>query len=130
MLVKNITKVLLRFSYHDEKEQPVKIKLEGSLAIDEYNLVYSNIEKYENESLTGRYDNTLVPLYWRLKEFEKITTWAVKTKTKKEIVYNNATKLFNILLSIYFNAYCNTTNKGKEEIGEKYNPNNLLIECF
>ena len=139
MLVKNITKVLLRFSYHDEKEQPVKIKLEGSLAIDESNLVYNkkfsfnkykNIEKYENESLTGRYGNTLVPLYWWLKEFEKITTWAAKTKTKKEIVYNNATKLFNILLSIYFNDCCNTTNKGKEEIGEKYNPNNLLIECF
>ena len=45
-------------------------------------------------------------------------------------MYNNATKLFNILLSIYFNDYCNTANKGKEEIGEKYNPNNLLIECF
>ena len=46
---------------------------------------------------------------------------------KNKIAYNSATKLFNILLSIYYNGYNNTANKKKEKMGEKYNPNNLLI---
>ena len=45
-------------------------------------------------------------------------------------MYDNATKLFNIVISIYFNDYNNTTNKETEKMGEKYNPNNLLIEGF
>ena len=45
-------------------------------------------------------------------------------------MYNKARKLFNILLSIYFNDYNNTINKEKEKMGEKRNPNNLLTEGF
>ena len=54
----------------------------------------------------------------------------MNTKTKKKIVYNNVIKLYNILLSIYFNDYNNTTNEEKEKMSEKYNPNNLLIKGY
>ena len=49
-----------------------------------------------------------------------------KKKERKKIVYNNAIKLYNKLVSIYFNDYDNTTNEEKERMGEKYNPNNLF----
>ena len=46
------------------------------------------------------------------------------TKYKKKIVYHNAIKLYNTLLSIYFNDYDNITDQEKEKMGEKYS---LLI---
>ena len=49
-----------------------------------------------------------------------------KQKRKKRLCI----KLFNILLSIYFNDYNNTTNEEKEKMSKKYNPNNLLIKGF
>ena len=54
----------------------------------------------------------------------------MNTKTKKKIVYNNVIKLYNILLTIYFNDYNNTANEEKEKMSEKYNPNNLLIKGY
>ena len=45
-------------------------------------------------------------------------------------MYNNAIKLYNTLLSIYFNDYNDITHKEKEKMGEKYNPNNLLIKSY
>ena len=65
-----------------------------------------------------------------MKEFEIFTPQTVKTKTKKEIMYKNATKLYDKLLSIYFNDYNNTTNEENKKRGEKYSPDNLLIEGF
>ena len=49
-----------------------------------------------------------------------------KQKRKKRLCI----KLFNILLSIYFSDYNNTTNEEKEKMSKKYNPNNLLIKGF
>ena len=45
-------------------------------------------------------------------------------------MYKNATKLYDKLLSIYFNDYNNTTNEENKKRGEKYSPDNLLIEGF
>ena len=44
---------------------------------------------------------------------------------KKRTVYNNAKKLYNKLLTIYYD-YNDITNEEKEKMGEKYNPKNLL----
>ena len=126
------------FNYN-EKEEPLKIEKEEPLTIDESNLFYNNkhtfnefknVEKYAKKSITARYDNILLLFYQRLKEFKQFTPWTVKTKTKKDIVYKNSRKLYSKLLRIYCNDYNNTTNKGKEKVGEKHSPNNLLIEGF
>ena len=61
-----------------------------------------------------------------MKELESFTPRTEKTKTKNELVYENAKKL----QSICFNDYNNTTNEAKKKMREKYNPNNLLIESF
>ena len=39
-------------------------------------------------------------------------------------------KLYSKPLSICFNDYSNTTNEEKEKMGEKFSPNNLLMEGF
>ena len=66
---------------HDEKEEPVKIKKEGRLKTDDSSLVcnkryslseFKNVGKYEDESLTTRFDN-MVSFNQRLKEFKKFT---------------------------------------------------------
>ena len=49
---------------------------------------------------------------------------------KKFIVYNTAKNLYKKLLNIYYNDYNNITDKEKEEMGEKYDPRNLLIKGF
>ena len=53
-------------------------------------------------------------------------------KDKKKIAYHDAIKLYNTLLSIYFNDYNNISDekKKKENMGEKHNPNNLLIKGY
>ena len=70
----------------------------------------------------------MAPFKQRLKEFNKFTPGKSKTKTKKRTVYNNAKKLFNKLLSIYYNDYNVVTDEEKEKMGEKYNPKNLLLK--
>ena len=61
----------------------------------------------------------MLPFYQGLKEFKKFNLWTVKTKTKKKIVYKNARKLYDKLLSICFNDYNNTANGEKEKMDEK-----------
>ena len=46
---------------------------------------------------------------------------------KKKIVYNNAKKLYSILLSTYYNDYNEITDEEIENMGKKYSPNNLFI---
>ena len=46
---------------------------------------------------------------------------------KKKIVYNNAKKLYSILLSTYYNDYNEITDEETENMGKKYSPNNLFI---
>ena len=43
-------------------------------------------------------------------------------------MYNNARKLYNMLLNSYFNVHNNTTDEEKEKMDEKFNPSNLLIQ--
>ena len=38
-----------------------------------------------------------------------------KIKTKNKIMYNNAKKLYDILLSIYYNNYNNITDEEKKD---------------
>ena len=122
---------------HNEKEGPVKIKKEGPLTTDESNLFYNNkysfiefknVGKYMDDFLVTRYNNYLAPFKQQMEEFEKITPGKAKTKAKKKIVYNNAKKLYIILISIYYNDYNDITDEEKKKMGEKYNPNNLLIK--
>ena len=119
---------------HNEKEEPVKIKKEGPLTTDESSLFYNNkysfiefknIGKYMDDFLVTRYINYLAPFKQRMEEFKKFTPGKAKTKAKKK---NNAKKLYSILLSIYYNDYNDITDKEKKKMGEKYNPNNLLIK--
>ena len=69
----------------------------------------------------------MAPYKQRLEEIEKSTTQKVKAKAKKEIVYNNAKRLYSILLSIYNNNYNDITDEEKERVGKKYDPKNLVI---
>ena len=46
---------------------------------------------------------------------------------KKKIVYNNAKKLYSILLSTYYNDDNEITDEEIENMGKKYSPNNLFI---
>ena len=82
-----------------------------------------------DDSFKKKY-NRLVLLYYRLNKFKKFTPQAVKTKTKNNIVYNNALNLYNKLLSIYFSDYNDITNEKKKEMEEKYEPTNLLIRGY
>ena len=77
-----------------------------------------------DDSLVSRCNNYLAPFRQRLKEFQKFTPIKVKTKEKKKIVYDNATKLYSKLLDIYYDDY----DKTRDEEKEKYNPNNILIK--
>ena len=90
---------------------------------------FKNVEKNADKSLTARYDNNWVRFYW-LKKFLEFAPRTAKIKTKNKFVYNNAAKLLNILLSIYFNDYNNTTNEEKEKMGEIYHPDNLFIKGY
>ena len=63
-----------------------------------------------------------------MEEFKKFTPQKAKTKEKKKIVCYNAIKLYNKLLSIYYDNYNDITDEEKEKMGEKYNPKNLLIK--
>ena len=125
---------------HDEKEEPVKIKKEGPLTTDESSLFYNNkysfiefktVGKYMADSLLSRYffivNNYLASFKQQLKEFDKFTPRKLKTKAKKRTVYNNPQKLYNTLLSIYYNDYNVITGEEKEKMGKKYNPKNLLL---
>ena len=49
-----------------------------------------------------------------------------KTKIKRKSVHNNAEKLYNALLNIYFNQYNNIGDK--EHMDTKYDPENLLLQ--
>ena len=80
---------------HDEKEkEPVKIKKEEPLTINESSLFYNskytfsefkNVAKYEDKSLKPRY-KSLTLFKQRLKEFKRFTPKTVKTRMKKKIV--------------------------------------------
>ena len=48
----------------------------------------------------------------------------------KKVVYHNAIKLYNTLLSIHFNDYNNITDEEKQKMDENYNPNNLVIKSY
>ena len=61
------------------------------------------------------YDNDLVTFYQRLKQVGKFSPPTVKSETKKKIVYSNAIKLYNILLSIYFSDNNNTANEKEKK---------------
>ena len=122
---------------HDEKEEPVKIKKEGSLTIDESSIFYNNkyrfseyknVDKYLDDSLVSRCNTYLARFEHRMKELKKFTPRTVKTKMIRKIVYNNARKLYNMLLNSYFNVHNNTTDEEKEKMDEKFNPSNLLIQ--
>ena len=81
-----------------------------------------------DDSLVTRYNNYLALFKQQLEEFKKFTPQKVKTKAKKKIVYNNTKNLYIIQLSIYYNDYNYITDEEKEKMGEKYNPNDLLIK--
>ena len=81
-----------------------------------------------DDFLVLRYNNYLAPFKQRLEEIKKFTLGKAKTKEKKTIAYNNAKKLYSILLSIYYNDYNDMTDEEKEKMDEKYNPNDLLIK--
>ena len=85
---------------------------------------YRNVGKYSPKS---KYKG-LAKSYNRLNEFKKFTPRTVNTKEKKKTAYNNARNLFDKLLCIYYNDYINIPNEEKEEMGEKYDPSNLLIK--
>ena len=72
----------------------------------------------------------LVSFYHRLNGFISLVPQTVKTKMKKETVYNNAINLYNKLLSIYLNQYNGTKNEIKEDMAKKYDPSNLLIKGY
>ena len=57
-----------------------------------------------DDSLVSRYNNYLAPLKQRLEESNKFTPRKSKTKAEKRAVYSDAKKLYNTLLSIYYNA--------------------------
>ena len=95
----------------DEKEEPVTIKKEEPLKTEESSLVYDskcifsdyrNVGKYLQSFFMTKYDR-LRPFYHRLNDFRNIVTRTEETKIKKKIVYNNAKKLYNTLLTIHFN---------------------------
>ena len=43
-------------------------------------------------------------------------------------MYDNAKKLYNILLTIYYNDYNNIIDEEKESMDKKYDTKNLLIK--
>ena len=109
---------------HDEKEEPVKIKKESPLITEKSSLFYNskysfielkNVGKYMDDSLVSRYNNYLTLSKQQLEEFKKFTPQKVKAKEKKKILYHNAIKLYNTLLSIYFNDYNNITDEEKKD---------------
>ena len=83
-----------------------------------------------DDSLVSRYNNYLAPFKQRLEEFKQFTPEKAEIKDKKKIAYHNAIKLYNTLLSIYFNDYNNISDEKKENMGGKYNPNNLPIKGY
>ena len=64
--------------------------------------------------------------YHWLNDFRNFVPRTEETEIKKKIVYNTAWKLYNKLLSTYFNQYNNIANK--EHMDEKYDPANLLLQ--
>ena len=119
---------------HDEKEETVTIKKKEPLKTDKSSLVYDSkysfseyrdVGKYYNLSFTTKY-NSLLPFYHWLNEFRDFIPRIEKTRIQKKIVYNNAEKLYNTLLTIYFNQCNNTADK--EYIDKKYDPENLLLK--
>ena len=109
---------------HDKIEKPVTLKIEGPLTTGESSLFYNskysftefqNAGKYMDDSLVSRYNNYLALLKQRLEEFKKFIPRKAKTKAKKKIVYNNAKKLYNTLLSIYYNDYNEITDEEKRK---------------
>ena len=50
-----------------------------------------------------------------MKEFEKFTSWALKTKKNKKTVYKNAGELYSKLLSIYYSNYNDLTDEEKKD---------------
>ena len=86
------------FNHDEKKKEPVKIKKEEPLTINESSLFYNskyifsefkNVAKYEDESLESRC-NSLTPFKQQLKEFKRFTPKTVKTRMKKKIVYKYA----------------------------------------
>ena len=67
------------------------------------------------------------PFYHRLNDCRNFIPCAEKSKIKKKILYNNGEKLYNTLLTIYFNQYNNIADK--EHMGKNYDPENLLLKC-
>ena len=62
----------------------------------------------------------------RIIEFEKFIPRTVNTKQKKKTVYNNAKKLYNKLLSIYYDDYDDITDEEKK----RWVKNIILIIYF
>ena len=60
-----------------------------------------------DDTLVSRYNNYLAPFKQRLEEFKQFTPEKEQGKDKKKIAYHDAIKLYNTLLSIYFNDYNN-----------------------
>ena len=81
-----------------------------------------------DDSSVSRYNNYLAPFKQWLKEFKNFTSWKLKIKSKKRIVYSNAEKWYSKQLSIYYDDFNSITDEEKEKIGEKYNPKNLLLK--
>ena len=117
---------------HHEKGEPVKIKKEISLRTDKSSLFYNSKYSFIEFKNVGKYlDDCCLALFKQpLEEFKKFTHEKVKTKEKKKIVNHNAIKIYNTLLSIYFDDYNNVTDGEKEKMGEKDNPYDFLIKVY
>ena len=77
----------------------------------------------------SRYNNYLAPFKQRLEELKKFTPPKVKTKTKKKrLCMIMLKKLYNILLTIYYNDYNNIIDEEKERMDKNYDTKNLLIK--
>ena len=64
---------------------------------------YYNIKKFNSIFLTSKYP-ILFSLYCELKKFNSLNLRNERIKEeKKEVMYNNASELYNEYLEIYFN---------------------------
>ena len=87
------------------------IKKEEPSKTDKSSQVYDNksssseyryVGKYFSLSFTTKHDR-LCLFYNRWNDYRNFVPRTEKTNIKKKIVYNHAEKLYNTLLSIYFN---------------------------
>ena len=105
-----------------KKKEPVNIKKEKLVRTNESNLMYNrkhNFIQYKNDK--NYIDNSLKTKYKklalfnnRLKKFKKHKARKEGAIIKKKSAHDNAVKLCNIMLSIYFNGHNNTANEEKK----------------